>query len=118
MGGADAAWRKWSTSIVGGDFTVPDRERQTSPLGVSLLDVFNTRGIAFQDRDFIRRRVFNPIAGSFTIRLSQHDVALRDRLLHLIRFFLEINIRDTARESIGALLDIDVSFVMDRAIGI
>src|SRR6185503_17054803 len=62
--GADAAWRKWTTSIVGGDFTVSHRERQTIPLRVALLDVFNTRGIAFQNRDFILTRVLDPVSSS------------------------------------------------------
>ena len=118
MGGPDAAWRKWSTSIVGGDFTVPHGERQTTALRCALLDVFNACRITLQNRHLVRGRVFHPIAGAFSVWLREHNVALRGRLLHLVSFFVEIDVRDTAGESICPLFDIDIAFVMNRTIRI
>src|SRR5262245_11834679 len=113
MSGSHAARGKWSTSIVGGDFTVPHRERHTIAFGVALLHVVDTRRIAFQDSYLIRGSIFDPVAGAFSVWLSQHNVALSDRLLHLVRVLQEIDVGDSARESIGSLLDIDVAFVMN-----
>src|SRR5690242_16365936 len=103
--GTDAARSEWSTSIVGGDFTVTHRERQTITFRVALLYVVDTRRIAFQDSDLIGRSVLHPVARAFSIWLRHHDVALRDRLLHLVRVFQEIDVGDVAREPIGSLLD-------------
>src|SRR4026209_16010 len=76
VGGAHAARREWSTSIVSGDFTVLERDRQTSSLRVALLDVVNARRISFQYRDLIGGRVLDPIARAFAVRLRQHHVTL------------------------------------------
>src|ERR1051325_8780539 len=98
--GTDAARSKWSTSIVGGDFTVPHRERQTIAFGVALLRVVDTRRITFQNSHLIRGSIFGAVARAFPAWLSQHYVALRNRLLHLVRFFQEIDVGDAARHSI------------------
>src|SRR2546423_6905174 len=111
MGGAHAARGKWSTSIVGRDFTVTHRERQTIAFRIALLHIVNARRISLQHRYLVRRRVFNPISNALSIWLREHDVTLRNRLLHLVRLFREINIGYAARDSIGPLFDVDVAFV-------
>src|SRR5215207_2596540 len=81
VGGAHAARRKWSTSIVGGDFTVPHRERQTIAFRVALLHVLNPSRIPLEYCNFVGGRVLDPIAGAFPVRLSQDDTSLRNSLL-------------------------------------
>src|SRR6185503_5247974 len=118
VGRTYAAWRKWTTSIIGGDFTVPHGERQTISLGVSLLHVRDASRIPFQHSHLAGGCILHPISTSLSVRLSEHDVALRDRLFHLVRLFRQIDISNTAGKSIGPLLDINVAFVVNRAIGI
>src|SRR5215207_7181881 len=92
VGGAHAARRKWSTSIVGGDFTVSHRERQTIAFRVALLHVVNTSRISLEHCNFIRRSVLDPVSSTFPVRLSEHDVSLGNRLLHFVLVFGEIDV--------------------------